>query len=283
MKMILKSDIYPAALARPRKSGFVEQFLDQSQARGEFVISADQLARAGLMTHLAVRRQFEHLSKRAQHLPGRPSAYLIVPPEHRARGAPPVAAWLDAYFRLRGQSYYVGLLSAANLHGSSSQAVQVTQVLTTKPTRSMDVGRLHLDFYVKTHLRQTPLSALAGMPAPLAVSSPEATALDLIGFSHRIGGIRRATEVIADLKGVMSVVGLRTALRAETQISVKQRLGYVLSILGLDRMAEEARRSLPKRLAVALLQTRTPVAHSASDVHQPWMVLDNVGLGTART
>ena len=38
-------------------------------------------------------------------LPGRPSAFLIVPPEHRLRGAPPVAAWLDDYFRAQGQRY----------------------------------------------------------------------------------------------------------------------------------------------------------------------------------
>jgi len=164
-----------------------------------------------------------------------------------------------------------------------SQALQVTQVLTTKPMRPIDVGRLHVDFYVKAHLRQTPLSALAGMPAPLAVSSPEATALDLIAFSYRLGGIRRVTEVVADLKRVMSLVGLRTALRAETQTSVKQRLGYVLSILGLDRMAEEVRRTLPKRLAVALLQSQAPVARRTRDVRQPWMVLDNVGLETERT
>jgi AbiEi antitoxin C-terminal domain len=118
------------------------------------------------------------------------------------------------------------------------------------------------------------------MPAPLAVSSPEATALDLIAFSDRIGGIRRVTEVIASLQGVMSLVGLRAALRAENQTSLKQRLGYVLSILGLDRMAEEVQRTLPKRLAVALLQTQAPVAHRAGDAHQPWMVLDNVGLET---
>jgi len=282
MRMILERETDPTAQAQPRKRGFVEQFLNQSQARGEFIISVDQLARTGQMTYLAIRRQLEHLSQRVQHLPGRPSAYLIVPPEHLARGAPPVTAWLDAYFRLRDQPYYMGLLSAASLHGSSTQALQVTQVLTTKPTRPMDIGRLHVDFYVKTHLRQTPLSALAGMPAPLAVSSPEATVLDLIAFSHRIGGIRRVTEVIADLKDVMSLIGLRTALHAETQTSVKQRLGFVLSILGLDRMAEEVRKSLPKRLAVAVLQTQAPVAHRASDARQPWMVLDNVGLETER-
>jgi predicted transcriptional regulator of viral defense system len=282
MKMALKEDIGPLAKAPPRKRAFVDQFLNESQARGELVISIDQLARTSQMTHLALRRQLERLSQRVQHLPGRPSAYLIVSPEHRARGAPPVAAWLDAYFRVRNQPYYVGLLSAAALHGSSSQALQVTQVLTTKPTRPMDVGRLHVDFYVKAHLQQTPLSALAGMPAPLAVSSPEATALDLIAFSDRIGGIRRVTEVIASLQGVMSLVGLRAALRAENQTSLKQRLGYVLSILGLDRMAEEVQRTLPKRLAVALLQTQAPVAHRAGDAHQPWMVLDNVGLETER-
>lgn len=282
MRMVLQKDIYPRAQPQPRRRGFVEQFLDQSQARGEFVVSVDQLARAGAVTHVAVRRQLEHLSQRVRRLPGRPSTYLIVPPEHLARGAPPVAAWMDAYFRLRGQPYYIGLLSAAALHGSSSQALQVTQILTSKPTRPMDVGRLHVDFYVKKHLRKTPLSSLAGMPAPLAVSSPEATILDLIAFSDRIGGIRNVTEVIADLKGMISLGVLRTALRAEPQTSIKQRLGYVLSILGLDRMAEEVRRSLPNRLAVAPLQTHAAVAGWASDARQPWMVLDNVGLEDER-
>ena len=176
----------------------------------------------------------------------------------------------------------MALLSAAALHGSSSQAPQVTQILTTKPMRPMDLGRLHADFYVKKHLRQTPLSSLAGMSAPLAVSSPEATVLDLIAFSDRIGGIRRVADVIAELKGVINPVGLRAALRAETQTSIKQRLGYILSILGLDRMAEEVRRSLPKRLAVAPLQTQAPVAQRADDAHQPWMVPDNVGLDSER-
>ena len=234
------------------------------------------------MTPLAVRRQLEHLSPRIERLPGRPSAYLLVPPEHRARGAPPLAAWLDAYFRLRDQPYYLGLLSAAALHGSSGQAVQVAQVLTTAPMRPIDIGRLRVDFHVKSHLTGTPLSVLPGMPAPLAVSSPEATALDLVAFSHRIGGIRRAAEVIADLIGAMSLVGLRAALRAELQTAVKQRLGYVLMVLGLDRMAEEVRKCLPERLATARLQTRAANSQQASEPRLPWMVLDNVGLARER-
>jgi Calcineurin-like phosphoesterase len=62
------------------------------------IVSADQLACAGQVTHVAVRRQLEHLSQRVQYPPRRPSTYLIAPPEHLARGAPPVAArwaWAD--------------------------------------------------------------------------------------------------------------------------------------------------------------------------------------------
>src|ERR1700730_4894106 len=45
--------------------------------------------------------------------------------------------------------------------------------------------------YVKSKLESTPLTEIPGLPAPLAVSSPEATALDLIAFSHRLGGLAR--------------------------------------------------------------------------------------------
>lgn len=244
--------------------------------------SVEELVKLSGLTPTAVRRQLEHLSPRVVRLPGRPSAYLIVPPEHRVRGAPPVAGWLDAYFHLRGDAYYLGLLSAAALHGSSQQAVQVTQILAAKPLRPMDIGRLHLDFYVKATLATTPLTPLPGMPAPLAVSTPEATALDLIAYSHRIGGIRQVTQVIADLKPAMTLAGLRQALTAEAQTSVKQRFGYVLQTLGWERMAAEVHKDLPSRLAAVHLQTHVQASRPVGSICQPWMVLDNIGLGSGR-
>lgn len=261
-----------------RSRGVVARLLDESQSRGVLVVSVEELARSAGLSTLAVRRQLERLRQLVARLPGRPSTFLVVPPEHRARGAPPVANWLDAYFGLRGQPYYLGLLSAAALHGSSQQALQVTQILTTKPMRPIEIGRLHIDFYVKSNLRETPLAQLAGLPAPLAVSTPEATAIDLIAFSHRIGGIRRATEVIADLRPVMTLAGLKEALNAESQTAVKQRLGYVLALLGLDRMAAEVQKGLTDRLASVALQTHAGSNYPKSGVSQPWMVRDNIGL-----
>ena len=275
--MSLNASSGPSPSVRPQR-GLVAGLLDQSQARGMWVVAVDELARAAGLSDLAARRQLERLTPRVVRLPGRPSTVLLVSPEHRVRGAPPVANWLDAYFRFRSQPYYVGLLSAAALHGSSQQALQITQVLTTKPMRAIEIGRLHIDFHVKANLASIPLAQLAGMPAPLAVSTAEATAIDLIAFNHCIGGIRRATQVIADMRSAITVSGLKRALAAESQTATKQRLGYVLTVLGLDRMAAEVQKSLPRRLAVAALQTQAPSHHSTQEICRPWWVLDNIGL-----
>jgi AbiEi antitoxin C-terminal domain len=81
------------------------------------------------------------------------------------RGAPPLAAWLNDYMRVQNHRYYVGLLSAAALHGSSNHGVQVTQVILSRPRRPIAVGKIHLDFYVKSRLALTPLTEIPGLPA----------------------------------------------------------------------------------------------------------------------
>jgi predicted transcriptional regulator of viral defense system len=260
--------------------GRVGRFLDDLQARGDLVVSVDEAAEQSTLSRIAAQRQLERLAPRATRLPGRPSAFLIVPPEHRLRGAPPVAAWLDEYFRAQAQRYYVGLLSAAALHGSSHQAAQVTQVFLRRPRRPIAVGKIHLDFYVKSKLEITPLTEIAGLPAPLAVSSPEATALDLIAFSHRLGGIERVLEVIQGLKSTMTGVGMRSALRAGVPITVIQRTGYLFEVLKFNSLADVVRQALPKRFPPALLQTHG--RRAGGPAREPWAIVDNILLRRSR-
>ena len=128
--------------------GRLARLLDVLQARGDLVVPVDKAAEQTTLTRIAAIRQLERLAPRTTRLPGRPSAFLIVAPEHRLHGAPPVAAWLDEYLRVQRRRYYVGLLSAAALHGSSAQVVQVTQVLLRRPRRPIAVGKIHLDFFL---------------------------------------------------------------------------------------------------------------------------------------
>ena len=258
-----------------KSQGAVSRLLDELQARGRLVTSLDELVVTSGLTPLAVRRQLEHLDYKVTRLPSRPSCFLILPPEHRLRGAPPIPYWLGDYFILRQQPYYLGLLSAAAMHGSAQQAVQITQVMTTVPIRTLDVGVVHIEFHVKKQLADTPLSQIKGLAAPLAVSSPEATALDLISFQHGVGGVARATEVIAGLLPAMTTEGWRRALPAENT-AVKQRIGYVMEVLGATQYAKLIQTSLPATLRKVPLQLATPTLNTAWQL--PWQVEDNIRL-----
>ena len=262
------------------RRGAVSRLLDTAQGVGRRLVVLDELARDAGLTPLAVRRQLARLGARTIRAPGRPAAALILSPEDAANGAPPAAAWLDAYFRLRNEPYYVGLLSAAALHGSGAQAVQTTQVLVTRPTRALVLGRVRLRFFVKKDVATTPRIELRGLLAPLAVSTPEATALDLIAFQSRLGGIERVTEVIVGLLPRMTTKSLKSALRAEPAIAVRQRLGYVLEVLGREPLAATVRASLPVRLTPVRLKPdgRSGAPSRSADLKEPWAVYDNVAL-----
>jgi hypothetical protein len=263
-----------------RKRGAVSRLLDSAQGEGRRLVALDEIARDAGLTPLAVRRQLARLGTRIVRAPGRPAAALILSPEDAANGAPPAAAWLDAYFKLRNEPYYVGLLSAAALHGSGAQAVQVTQVLVTRPTRALVLGRIALRFFVKKNVVATPCIQLPGLFAPLAVSTPEATALDLIAFQSRLGGIERVAEVIARMLPRMTATGLKSALRAEPALAVRQRLGYVFEVLNRQRLAATVRASLPERLTPVRLKPegRSGAASKSPDLKEPWAVYDNVAL-----
>jgi hypothetical protein len=260
--------------------GAVSRLLDTAQGSGIRLVTLAALAKDAGLSPLAVRRQLARLGARTVRAPGRPAATLILSPEDAANGAPPTAAWLDAYFRLRNEPYYVGLLSAAALHGSSAQAVQMTQVLVTRPARAFVLGRVGLRFFVKKNVLATPRIELPGLLAPLAVSTPAATALDLIAFQSRLGGVQRVTEVIAGLLPRITAHGLKSALRAEPAVAVRQRLGYVLEVLGRQRLAATVRASLPGRLTPVRLkpECRSGAAPKSPDLKEPWSVYDNVGL-----
>src|SRR5258707_12349134 len=87
--------------------GRVARFLDDLQARGDLVVSVEKAAKRSTLTRIAAQRQLERLAPRTTRLPGRPSGFPIGPPEHRVRGAPPLPACPDEYFRVRAPCYYV--------------------------------------------------------------------------------------------------------------------------------------------------------------------------------
>jgi len=259
---------------KPLRSGAAEAFLDAKVAAGHVAFPLSELLKATGLSVTAARHQLLRLENRVVRPTRKHQFFLIVAPEHRVMGAPPVTWWLDDYFKWLGRPYYLALQSAAATYGSASQAVQVSQVMTDEPRREITAGRLRVCFFVKRGVERTPTQPLANAFAPIKVSTPEATAFDLVRYASRIGGIGRAVETLSPLIPLLRVSELERVLEAQDETSSAQRLGYILETRGSKQLAAAIRGWLPaKPPLIALVPTKANLRNAP--VIERWRLLNN--------
>jgi hypothetical protein len=260
--------------SKSRLVGWADAFLDQQLTLGRVAFPLADLVKETGLSATAARNQLLRLENRVARVSPRQQFFLIVSPEHRAMGAPPVAWWLHDYFAWLGQPYYLALQSAASSLGSNPQALQVTQVMTKIPRREIEIGRIRIQFFVKRAVEQTPTQPLANAFAPLQVSTPEATAFDLIRYAARIGGIGRAAETIAPLLPLLRPAELRRVLKIEDETATAQRLGFVLEKLKATNLAKVVQDWLPSNLIFIPL---VPGLRGNAPEIKRWKILNNAG------
>lgn len=260
--------------SEPRRIGAAEAFCDARLALGRVTISLADLIKESGLSAIAAKRQLSRLRGRVVRITPRQPFYLIVSPEYRSRGAPPANWWLQDYFDWLGRPYYLALQSAASAFGSNPQALQVTQVMTDWPCRPIQVGRIQIRFFVKRGIQRTPTQQLSGAVAPLCVSTPEATAYDLIRYASSIGGIERAAETIRPLLTLLNARELKRVLDAENEAAVAQRLGFVIEACGNKSLAKVVRAWLPDELTPVTLAPAKGERGNLPLVKR-WQVLNN--------
>jgi hypothetical protein len=262
-------------------AGVAASFVSAQLARGQVGFPLAALEAETGLSRIASRHQLLRLGERVRRVSPRQPFFLIVPEEHRAMGAPPAAWWLDAYFRWLGRPYYLALASAAAAYGAMPQGIQVVQVITDRPRRALALGRIRVRFYVKRTAGGTPTTQLAGAHAPLRVSTPEATAIDLVRYAPTVGGIEAAIETLAPFAARLDRAALEQALEAEREPAVAQRLGFILDRLGHVRLADAVGRTLPARLARVRFDSGAGVPVRALHLDRRWgLFVDGPARGT---
>ena len=266
----------PNSVTKTRQIGAAEAFIDAHLALGRVAFSLADLTKESGLSAIAAKRQLSRLGGKVTRVSPRQPFYLIIAPEHRAIGAPPAAWWLNDYFNWLGQPYYLALQSAASSFGSNPQALQVTQVMTTRPIRPLKVGRIQVRFFVKRGIERTPTQQLTQASAPLCISTPEATAFDLIRYATTIGGIERAAETIAPLMPGLRARELKRVLVEEDEPAVAQRLGFVIEAGGAKKLAQVIYNWLPDKLVAVPL---SPLKGDRKNIPviERWQVLNNSG------
>lgn len=265
-----------SGLTKNRRVGAVSAFADARLAEGHVAFSMSQLVKETGLTISAAKSQIRRLGPKIARVSKAHPFFLIVSPEHFSRGSPPVDWWLDDYFRWLGHPYYLALQSAASAHGSNPQSIQVIQVMTDKPRRPLTVGQHRVTFFVKRRIQDTPTQQLTNAFAPTRVSTPAATAFDLIRYAARIGGIGRAVETLRPLLPHIDQTGLRAVLEAESETATAQRLGYVLDKTGKAKLAAAVENWLPAQRPAIPFAT-TPAGRLLGQPASPWRIVDNSG------
>jgi predicted transcriptional regulator of viral defense system len=165
--------------------------------------------------------------------------WVAVPPEFRSWGVVPGVQFLDAMMRHLERDYYVGWLSAAELHGAAHQRPQVLQVAVDRHLPDRDVQRVRLRFAERSHLGEVPRERRNVPTGQVWVSTPEATALDLAADPGRGGGVSNVATVLADLAEEQRLdPGRLAAAAAHFGLPAIRRLGYLLDTVDLTALAD---------------------------------------------
>lgn len=174
-----------------------------------------------------------------------------------------------------GQSFHVGLFSAAALHGAGHQQVQTYQVMTAQKERSIETAGLKLDFYQKKHLAETPLVKVKGHAGMLPVSSPAATALDLVAWANRLGGLDAILTPLEELCELMTPDDLTSSARAVHNHSVVQRMGWLLDHLEQADLADSLAAAQGDYLSSASRVPLDPAAPRRGGSENRWHIIEN--------
>lgn len=203
-------------------------FVDRLQASGQYTFDRSEALEALGCSRVALMHAARRLVAKGRLAVPRRGFYVIVPLEYRQSGAPPPAWYIHDLMAHQGYSYYVGLLSAAALHGAAHQKPQEFQVMTDVPLRSIRVGRARIHYFIRRELAGVPTIAVKTPTGTMRVSTPEATAFDLVRYADRIGNLNQVATVLAELAEKLEPRRLVELAGGEVELSVTQRLGYLL-------------------------------------------------------
>lgn len=207
------------------------QYIERLASSGRYSFSGAEARSALGVSPEAALLALNRLAKQGLLASPARGFYAIVPPEYRSLGCLPAEQFVPDLMKWLERAYYVCLLSAAELHGAAHQRPQALQVFLGGKRRPIACGRVRVAFMVRKGLAAVPVQTLNTPRGGVVVSTPEATALDLVGYERQAGGLNLVATVLSELAERMDPQRLAAAANV-APIVWAQRLGYLLEQAG---------------------------------------------------
>lgn len=209
----------------------VRDVLADLAANGRYHFTTAELRSALSTSAAAVRLALSRLARKGQVASPARGFYVIVPPEYRRLGCLPPDQFIPALMEHRKRPYYAALLSAAQYHGAAHHRPQEFQVALAVNRRPISCGTVRVTFIARRRIIEVPVQNFNTPRGTILVSTVEGTALDLVRYEYRVGGLDQVATVLSELAEQIDPYRLVAAADA-APIPWAQRLGYLLERVG---------------------------------------------------
>jgi len=211
------------------------QFITDLISRGRYCFAtkeAVQVLGTGMIAARAALRRLRQKGELASPCKG---FFIIVPPEYRSAGCLPADHFIPSLMEHLHEGYYAGLLSAAEYHGAAHQRPQVFQVVVARNKPEIVCGKIRIQFVARKNMEKIPTLDFKTPRGYVRISTPAATAFDLVGYFHHAAGLDNVATILAELAERIDAKEL-VAIAALSPIAWAQRLGYLLDLVGAEDM-----------------------------------------------
>ena len=215
-------------------------------ARGRYHFTSAELRSALNVSDGAARKALSRLAAKGEIASPARGFYVIVPPEYRRLGCLPSDQFIPALMEHRNARYYVGLLSAAQYHGAAHHRPQELQVVLERNRPAISCGSVKVTFVARRNMDAVPVRSFNNPRGTVRVSTVEGTAVDLVGYMHRVGGVDQVASLLSELGEDMAPDRLVEASKSAS-ILWAQRLGYLLEHVGAGDKAVLLKAHVRKR------------------------------------
>ena len=204
--------------------------------------------------------------------------YCVIPAHYALSRELPPHYYIDMLMQWIGKPYYLALHSAAALWGAAHQKVMTVQVMTELPrTNTSDRKNPSIGWLYRKKIPMEFLERRNGENGQVSYSNPELTAVDLVRYADRAGGLSFVSTVLSELRESTDFTDAGSGVFRFADATDIQRLGYIYDeILGDKVQAEvictEMHRLSP-RIRTTLLSTTSNAMVSA--ISKRWHVRVN--------
>jgi predicted transcriptional regulator of viral defense system len=259
---------------RDLKTG--EAFVKALLKRGRYSFTlrevGETLGKRGPALNLVLQR----LKKAGWIAPVSRGFYVALDVQHQTAGMLNPAWFVDDWAMYMHMAYYVGGLSAAELHGAAHQRPMQFQVFGNRQLRDVKQPSLHLATFYKRNLAATPTVKLKSPAGFFLASTPEATAGDIVAYHRCCPSLDHAATVLVELAEAIDARRLAALPEKGFSLPPLQRLGWLLDHVQWPEKAVRLHAALSRTaLNWVTLESRLPPDGRRND---RWRVIENTDI-----